>query len=318
MQYTLLFDSHCAACSGVAALASEVADDAFSVRSLHDPIVDAQISDAGLALPGEPCLLVEDAEHKFFVLTGMRMRMRLLRLLGPSKASSIMRLIGAEAGARTARARDMRRDAGRSALSRRGLMGVLGAGTFGVITGLAARPAGAIAGSTPALGMTPASAVALKRLKATKVVQQAFATFGAVSNADMQECRAADGVTFFALQHRDTGSFTFVDATGGAEPFAFSMSALDSGSEAGLRYCSPDGTTLGIQVLKGDTLTIAPAPQPAGLSQRQLCWLACMSWHASINCANACFNCAATQSVGPCGTCFICAGWRGLTCARGC
>lgn len=316
MQYTLLFDSECLHCTEVGKRAEEIGREVgLCVGSLHDLNIRSVLSAADIPVPNEPSLLIQ-GEDGYVVLTGLRMRAKLYRILGPSRTHSALRLLAIETRARAERSRSRASDKSRrQGLSRRGLMRFLGAGSFGVATGALS---GAASGSTAAnsdLDISALSGQEVTRLRQTNSVRVALATYGEVADSDMFQVTAG-GESVLAMHHRDSQTLTFVDnAPGKTSPFAFSMTPFDTDNERGLRYTFPDGRAMGRHIFADNSIIVEPS---ARITPRIACWLSCMSLAASTNCAQACFTCLATGTGGSCGFCALCAGPRGITCARRC
>jgi len=92
MNRSLLFDSGCSLCSGLARDVVAASDGLLQARSLHDPELQAALKRARPEWRWEPTLLeVQGAEAHVF--TGFALRAQLLTVLGPRRAWRVAQLV---------------------------------------------------------------------------------------------------------------------------------------------------------------------------------------------------------------------------------
>ena len=87
----LLFDSSCSECTEISGLVEQEAGDWLSARSLHDPDIQQVLSNTYPDWKWEPTLL-EIKQGKARVFTGIAMKMRMVRGLGPQRAVRVARI----------------------------------------------------------------------------------------------------------------------------------------------------------------------------------------------------------------------------------
>lgn len=92
MRRTLLFDSGCAPCTGLARAIERETDGWLVARSLHEPDVRALLDNARPGWAWEPTL-IEEASGATRVFTGVALRARMVAGLGPRRAVRVARLV---------------------------------------------------------------------------------------------------------------------------------------------------------------------------------------------------------------------------------
>ena len=94
MQRYLLFDAGCAVCSGLAREIERRSAGALTAESLGDDRMRRLLERARPDWRWEPALLEVDGD-RVRAFTGLRMRFRALRVLGPRRSWRIARLVSA-------------------------------------------------------------------------------------------------------------------------------------------------------------------------------------------------------------------------------
>jgi hypothetical protein len=306
----LLFDGHCAACSSLARAVDDLQLSSLTTRSLHDADVAVLLAQAGLAVPNEPAVLVDGGNH-MRLLTGFRLRIHMIRLLGLRRGGQIARLAAMEARARRQRQGLSRRRVFRGALG--AAVGAAGAAIFG-----SAQPAAG--GPKPGARSTvPADPTVVRTLLDERIVQRAVGSFGPISVDAALEVRGADE-PIIALRHPDSATTTFVGMATGKEHVALAIRSLPAAD--GIEFLRATGEQLGT-LRSVDDRAVMRAPdtyEPEQLPPEVICWLACMLEEGvDVNCALACLGCASfPPNPADCAFCTLCAGVPGIRCARDC
>lgn len=315
MTYLLLFDSHCASCSRVARLVRDLEIAQLDTASLHQPDVQHLFESAGLPVPGKPAL-INTAGHHLQVWTGLAMRVRLTRVIGVRRASSILRLVAAEAAARSERAGSTRQ------LGRRGVLGAAAAGIGAVVLGPAAA-AGAKPDGDVSLGEM--TAAVRQRVLASKPAREAVAAWGPIDTASVNLVTGGDGTKVAALPHTEGSAVTYVEAAA-TDPVAAVTIVTDSAAGS-LRY----HTTTGVPVVeqkagpdgKVQTKQLAQpdgTAQPDSAATFAVCMYVCLDAKIDQNCVNTCASCGqgGWGAIVNCPLCGACAGVNGVKCAYDC
>ncbi len=92
MEYYLLFDSECSTCTALAHAIEIEAGGRLTARSLHEPKVQGLLNRGRPGWRWEPTLL-EANDAQVQVYTGLRMRLRLVQVLGLRRAWRVARLV---------------------------------------------------------------------------------------------------------------------------------------------------------------------------------------------------------------------------------
>jgi hypothetical protein len=313
MQYTLLFDGNCTACSPVAEAVVRVGLSGLVARSLQDAEIRALLTKAKLEVPAKPALLCHDG-RRVSMMTGFRMRAELIRLLGVRRGHHIIRLATMEARARASRA------APRALLSRRQVLGAAATGAAGLALG--ATSAAAASTEAAELNVTPADAADVKRVLSDATVQQAIATYGPVSTGSVLEIRDG-GQRAFALPHQGSSTITLVDGSVRTKPtvLALQPSAADG---HGITFSTASGHALvELRASGGRVEAVSPTEAVPNISYPRWqidCFRNCARAYVDIPCINYCIECAngGWDTFVNCPRCALCAGSLGLRCARDC
>jgi hypothetical protein len=308
MERILLFDGACPSCSSLAKTVESFGIAGLSVRSLDDPAIAAQLNAAGLSLPDDPSLIRRDPGGAVELLTGIRMRVELARLVGIRRSNQILRLAAAEARAR----------ASRFSVSRRRVLFAAGGAAAGVaMAGPAGRAAAAPGNGTPGNGVAKASPELISQVSKGSLVGESVNTFGP---ADFKDAIVIDGPyeQILAFGHANSSVTTFVGLAPGATPAVVSIRFLPS--ESAFEYLTPDGQVMAVVKGSGDKVTVTPG-QVALDGFSYTCFANCLGAEVSNDCFNQCIACL----VGPfivkpiaCPLCAACAGSRGIQCIRRC
>lgn len=138
MQRYLLFDSGCTSCKNIADKVEEISEGWLQSRSLRHPWTQEMLAKSGTEWSWEPMLL-EVSDSSISVTAGVRMRLRLLRALGPRRSWQLAHEVS----------RTQRQAAG---MTRQGFL-KYSLATAAVITGLSAAssPLASAGGTKPAL-----------------------------------------------------------------------------------------------------------------------------------------------------------------------
>lgn len=104
----LLYDASCMACSNVAEAVRTTGVAGLSVRSLQDPTMQELLTEGGRHGLFEPALLDVD-DDSVRIYTGLRLRTRLVRRVGPRKALYILRALVESAAQGSSRGMPRRR-----------------------------------------------------------------------------------------------------------------------------------------------------------------------------------------------------------------
>jgi hypothetical protein len=311
MQYILLFKGSCAACSKVAGMVTGLSVDNLEARPLESPGVQQLLSDAGLAAPVRPALLLISGDDVRLV-SGWQLRRRLAGVLGWRRSGAIARLATAEWRARLARPPEA------AGLTRRGALGTGVAGVAAVLLPLRARTAAKAQETTPALAV--AAPAEVQRALATAPVRQALETWGPIQ--PLVHVMTDSNGSALLLAHERAGYYTLVDREDPDNPTAISMGASPN-SESLVRFYTVAGQQLAdLQAAAGGTVK---AVRPADTPDYWLfgaCFASCVgSLDLSVSCITNCESCAtATTVTGAvyCALCVGCAGINAIRCARQC
>lgn len=153
----LLFDSGCPVCTGLAREIEHRSDDHLVIRSLHDPTIQALLDQAKPGWSWEPTLLeVEGEQARAF--TGIGLRVRMVKMLGPRRAWRVAQLV-----AQSQLPTDVDNPSRRRFLKRSGIA-TAGLAVFGLQQSRAT--AATKAGATPG---APVSVAAQEGLKSSSV-----------------------------------------------------------------------------------------------------------------------------------------------------
>jgi len=174
----LLFDHHCMACSKLARDIEGIVDGKLVPASIHDPEMQRLLSRARPTWRMEPTLITVDDE-RIRVYTGMRMRLRLLPLLGLRRAGRVAWSVR-QAGLPVLphpQAAEPENVVGRRRFLQR--MGAVAGGLL-LSTRLAPNPARAAAASALQIDPVAAGDPVLAQLQQMGAAQEATAHFGAL------------------------------------------------------------------------------------------------------------------------------------------
>lgn len=311
MERILLFDGGCAACSSLATVVEGLGLPTLSTRSLHDADIGRRLRRAGLETPDRPALLLDDG-RQVRLLTGVRMRLHLARLLGPRRGQEIARLAAKEGRARRQRA------AATGGVSRRRVFrGVLAASVGAVGGAILGTTQSATANQLSKPGTAPADQQVVDRLLSDPEVRRAMASFGpAPAEAALEIVGAEEPIV--ALTHA-SGVSTFVGLAAGRERVVLSMRPL--GSEQGIQFLSPAGDLICTVSSVDDQVEAHPPAEVAPQSDFAFCMALCLGVEINARCLGFCECCAdCPWPAGPaaCVACSACVGIQGVRCARQC
>lgn len=93
MKRYLLFDSGCSVCNSVAQLVEAASDGKLEARSLNDSAMQGLIDAAGAPHMWVPTLIEQQDNGRIAVSTGLTMRVRLIKALGPRRAWRVGRVV---------------------------------------------------------------------------------------------------------------------------------------------------------------------------------------------------------------------------------
>jgi predicted DCC family thiol-disulfide oxidoreductase YuxK len=327
-KHVLLFDSDCAACSKVARAVQELAVTDLEVLTLRDAQVAGALSQAGLAAPDRPSLLVtgDDDDDDVRLLSGWSMRRRLVGMVGWWRARTITRLLISEWRARRAR------EAPLASPSRRRAIGTAVAGVAG--WAMLPRLPGAGRPAVQETSYAPAAEADVQRALASEPVRRAIRTWGQFQPQAMEVTEGSERILAFFHGEGDGEITTVVDNSADARlgaPMSLSMGKSPS-VEHGIRFYTVDGVPLSdIKIGADGKLTVMPLTQQSNVNNSVPdapgfsigCWLICMQGmniYPSPGCeaaCNACFDLLGANIV--CAHCLACAGGvKAVTCARRC
>lgn len=315
MQYIVLYQQSCTACSKVARMVSDLEIAGLEARPLADPRVAQLLGSAGKQSPDRPSLLVVDNDD-VELISGWAMRRRLARVVGWRRSSSIIALLAAEWRARLAKS------AGSPLPSRRS---ILGGATVAAISGgfawrLASRdsPAARLGsgGTTPEV--TQVGSAEAEKLLATTSMQRSIKAWGPA--AEIYKVSGAQ--PSYIVSHPRNGIFTVVDNSRGAiqagNPVAISL-GNSPGTTPALRYYTIDAAPLvdvsvSNGIAKADPVHGQPSDEnvPAGFYG----FVMCVASNVSAPCALGCQSCAHNPTALCVAACITCAGPAGMKCAR--
>jgi hypothetical protein len=316
--YFVLFDTECPSCTDVARRLQERGISDLEVRAQTDPAMVDLFSESGRRPPNKPCLVRINGD-KLEVWSGITMRLRLARMLGFSNAVEIVSLLAMEAKAKATRRSDTA-----SRLSRRSLLGGAAGGAGALVFGTAA-PAMARPHRERAFALNND---AKQLVLASPAVRQAGRVWGASEPSEIVASTSASGETVAMIPHRGSiNAFTFVSVDRPDDALGITIAPVPSGE--GIRYYLASGTPLAEQVVvdgevrasRLDAGTAPPGaePEPLGVREFSACFVGCMGANVTPECAIACLNCLLGNSrIFSCPSCAVCAGPRGLECARNC
>jgi hypothetical protein len=308
MQYILLFKGSCAACSKVAGMVTGLSVDNLEARPLESPGVQQLLSDAGLAAPVRPALLLISGDDVRLV-SGWQLRRRLAGVLGWRRSGAIARLATAEWRARLARPPEA------AGLTRRGALGTGVAGVAAVLLPLRARTAAKAQETTPALAV--AAPAEVQRALATAPVRQALETWGPIQ--PLVRIVTDNNGSVLLLMHERSDYFTLVDREDYDNPTAISMGPSPN-PESLVRFYTVAGQPLtDLQVASDGTAKVVQAGETPEFWVFGACFFSCMgASDVSVACVGYCESCAALGSLPSCAACAICAGPNGARCAKQC
>lgn len=311
----VLFDADCAPCSRVAKQLKTMNVPGLEVRSLHDPEMAELLTAAGHSVPTKPALVDIDGGH-VTVRQGLSMRLRLARRIGFRRAGTLIGLAAAETRARTERASEKR-----SVMSRRRLMGGAAAASVGAVVFGTANPASA----EPSKSIAPRmlSIEESEQLRATSSVADAMRVWGESGEETIQTIPGDDGEAIAVLSHSEPEVMTFIDM----DSPEFAVTLRIDAQRGALQYFTTAGAPLAeVRVENGEVqatvLDASAAPDGAdvgtqGLKEVAACMAICLGAGVSAGCAEDCLYCLTGSGVA-CLKCGICAGPKGVSCARTC
>lgn len=248
MRRYLLFDGHCEECSRIAQAVREHANGRIEPKSLHDPAMRTMVDRVRPGGKPEP-LLLEVEGDAVRVRSGLSMRLRLLRVLGPGRAFRMAeRIIAGEVEARD------RGPAETGGLARRGVLAKIA--SVAVVSGGVLVGVGATSGAAHAdtRGQWVTDKAILDRLRRTKVARAATSAYGTPRWEQVYQ-GGADKTPHYVLTHPGAlgkpDTFTVVQdpSTVGEDALGFSFLVRSIAGLPRIDWLRPDG---GDRVMRTD------------------------------------------------------------------
>lgn len=307
MERILLFDGNCRSCSSVARLVESLGVSDLTVRPISDPKIVTQLRTAGLAQPTKPALVRRNNDGGIELLTGLRMRFELAKVLGFRRSRQIMRLAAAETRARM------------TSLSRRNVLLATGGAVGAAVVGGGGSAAAAPGGNS---GVAAAQPQLIQKMLADFTVREAVQSFGPIDSTNAIVIDGPDE-PILALAHSKTDTITFVGLAAGLPPAVISMRALTS--EHGFEYLSPGGHVMA-RVRKADGRVVvepgtSAAPGGPAVAVDYYCVVTCLGANIGATCFDQCVSCVfggPLVKLVACPFCAACAGPQGVRCVRDC
>ncbi|KIH99858.1 hypothetical protein LP52_04990 [Streptomonospora alba] len=309
MSYTLLYASHCASCSHVADSVASLNVPGLDVAPLHAPHIRELFTQAGRTVPDGPALIHWDGA-RLAVWMGLPMRIRLVRLLGFSRASSIIGLLGQEARARAERRGQQ------GGLNRRTLF------TGGAVAGIGAVVFGAGAAPAQAQGQKQPPVFALSdeqrhELLDSEPMRAGIRRWGGAQESEIFGIRDSKDQVIGCVPHEGSRATTLA-TIGVSAPYGITL--LPDAEREVLGFHQPTGEAVG-ELYRDGERTQAREPADTAVTKAadpgfRACFLACIGANVNGDCVGTCMYCA-TNTVS-CFMCTACAGALGIDCAAQC
>ena len=322
MERYLLFDAHCITCSAIAQSIETSTNRWVTVRSLHDPDMQKLLTQARSSWKLEPTLLEIEGDH-VQIYTGLSLRFRFLLGLGPQKTWYTIRVLQKTIASKNG-----------IGTSRRQLFGRGGAVLGGLLLGLGSEKLfseGAVQAATqnhprPINTVHLAPDVAQKQLTASSMFQEATQRLG---QPDWEQI-----YTYHYLDNNEQGLLVPYPATEEHSLTFLAMSTPKEGerdialivnvtakAKNHIEYTwhTHKGELIATQVFQNGKAEVVATTQP-DISVTDFdtqCFIGCLGNSVDADCAISCILCLAT-SLGDCITCAICAGPKGVSCAKQC
>jgi predicted DCC family thiol-disulfide oxidoreductase YuxK len=301
----LLFDAQCLACESAAKAAERAAGGRLTAVSLNDPRMGELLTSARPGWKREPTLLEVGEGTPVRVYTGSRLAVRLVRLLGPRRASQVLAAVGRS----TAEIK-----AGHTGVSRRqalvGAGGIVGA----VIAGAA------IAKVSSAHGGYERHAALTDSVEHSAAVRQAIASFGQADWAHAQQFGLGGSATGYVIPLASAGTALALVRGGSSEQGVVLRSAAH-GNGGELRLYTPRGTLASTLLVSKDGVTAQPVltayDDPDVPLITKACFLSCI-YRVDERCYEICKVAAETGDPWTSAVCVACAGTSVARCLWDC
>ncbi len=328
MQRYLLFDAGCLTCHSMANAVETASSGWLVVRSLSNQDVQQQLAQAKPQWKWEPTLL-EVEQDRISAYTGMQLRLKLLRGLGPQRTWQTIQLMRRAIEPQEILNPQRRRFFTRSSAVLGGLLLGIGGGT--------------LTPSQNALAHTSSQApqfhtshlavdIAQHQLAKSQTFHEATKYLGSPNWEQTYAYQSVDGhskglVLFFPSMH-EAQSSTFLaidDPLSSTTTIALIGQLTDKGNNhAELAWKTHKGIVIATQTFQDGKGTVITAPQ---MTHPDLqvhpdfnfeCFTGCLGASVSTQCALYCLNCALGAGLLICGVCGVCAGPAGVICASNC